>query len=54
MQAETQRVELALAESLRQLGFAVEVGYRPLVTEGDDAGEMDLICHQGAGIAALV
>ena len=45
MQAETQRVELALAESLRQRGFAVEVGYRPLATEKDDAGEVDLICH---------
>lgn len=45
MQTETQRVELALAESLRQRGFAVEVGYRPLATEEDDAGEVDLICH---------
>lgn len=44
-QAETQRVELALAESLRQRGFAVEVGYRPAVTDDDDAGEVDLICH---------
>jgi len=44
-QAETQRVELALAESLRQRGFAVEVGYRPLATDDDDAGEVDLICH---------
>jgi len=46
MQTETQRVELALAESLRQRGFSVEVGYRPLATEVDDAGEVDLICHQ--------
>jgi len=38
-------VELALAESLRQRGFAVEVGYRPLATDEDDAGEVDLICH---------
>ena len=45
IQAETQRVELALAESLRQRGFAVEVGYRPAVTDEDDAGEVDLICH---------
>ncbi|EPL60201.1 hypothetical protein B382_22410 [Stutzerimonas stutzeri B1SMN1] len=45
VQAETQRVELALAESLRQRGFAVEVGYRPAVIGGDDAGEVDLICH---------
>ncbi|MGK8717583.1 NERD domain-containing protein [Pseudomonas aeruginosa] len=46
MQTETQRVELALAESLRQRGFAVEVGYRPTATDDDDAGEVDLICHQ--------
>jgi len=46
MQTETQRVELALAESLRRRGFAVEVGYRPPVTEEDDAGEVDLICQR--------
>lgn len=45
VQAETRRVELLLAESLRQRGFAVEVGYRPLATEDDDAGEVDLICQ---------
>lgn len=45
VQAETQRVELALAESLRQRGFAVEVGYQPAVIDADDAGEVDLICH---------
>lgn len=45
MQTETQLVEFALAESLRQRGFAVEVGYRPAVTDEDDAGEVDLICH---------
>lgn len=44
--AETQRVERALAESLRQRGFAVEVGYRPPATEEDDAGEVDLICQR--------
>lgn len=52
-QAETQRVELALAESLRRRGFAVEVGYRPAVTEEDDAGEVDLICHQD-GVLLLI
>ncbi|MNH22852.1 hypothetical protein D3C79_827240 [compost metagenome] len=52
-QAETQRVELALAESLRRRGFAVEVGYRPPVTEEDDAGEVDLICHQD-GVLLLI
>jgi Holliday junction resolvase-like predicted endonuclease len=53
MQAETQRVELALAESLRQRGFAVEVGYRPLATEEDDAGEVDLICHRDGVVLLL-
>src|SRR5690606_38905403 len=46
VQAETQRVELALAESLRQRGFAGEVGYRRPVTGEDDAGEVDLICQR--------
>ncbi|MEL3970412.1 NERD domain-containing protein, partial [Pseudomonas aeruginosa] len=53
VQAETQRVELALAESLRQRGFAVEVGYRPPVTDEDDAGEVDLICQRD-GILLLI
>ncbi|WP_249906498.1 nuclease-related domain-containing protein [Pseudomonas fulva] len=52
-QAETQRVELALAESLRQRGFAVEVGYRPAVTGDDDAGEVDLICHMDGVLLLL-
>lgn len=53
MQTETQRVELALAESLRQRGFAVVVSYRPLATEEDDAGEVDLICHQDGVLLLL-
>lgn len=53
MQVETQRVELVLAESLRQRGFAVEVGYRPLATEEDDAGEMNLICHRDGVVLLL-
>ncbi|WP_260683249.1 YraN family protein [Pseudomonas aeruginosa] len=53
VQAETQRVELALAESFRQRGFAVEVGYRPPVTDEDDAGEVDLICQRD-GILLLI
>ncbi|MEE1950356.1 NERD domain-containing protein [Pseudomonas alcaligenes] len=52
-QAETQRVELALAESLRQRGFAVEVGYRPAVTVDDNAGEVDLICHMDGVLLLL-
>jgi len=53
VQAETQRVELALAESLQQRGFAVEVGYRPLATDEDDAGEVDLICHMDGVVLLL-
>ncbi|MCV3811742.1 NERD domain-containing protein [Pseudomonas aeruginosa] len=45
-QVETRRVELALAESLRQRGFAVEVGYLPPIAEEGDAGEVDLICQR--------
>ncbi len=45
-QVETRRVELALAESLRQRGFAVEVGYQPPIAEEGDAGEVDLICQR--------
>lgn len=52
-QAETQRVELALADSFRKRGFVVEVGYRPLASEEDDAGEVDLICHQD-GVLLLI
>ncbi|MCT5013577.1 hypothetical protein LZL56_11045 [Pseudomonas aeruginosa] len=39
-------MELALAESLRQRGFAVEVGYLPPIAEEGDAGEVDLICQR--------
>lgn len=53
MQTETQRVELALAESFRQRGFTVEAGYRPLATEEGDAGEVDLICHQDGVLLLL-
>lgn len=45
-QVETRRVELTLAESLRQRGFAVEVGYQPPIAEEGDAGEVDLICQR--------
>ena len=53
LQEETHRVELVLADSLRQRGFAVEVGYRPAPTSEDDAGEVDLICHRD-GIVLLL
>ena len=53
LQAETQRVELGLAERLRERGFAVEVGYRPAVTDEDDAGEVDLICHLDGALLLL-
>lgn len=53
VQAETQRVELALAESFRLQGFVVEVGYRPPVTGDEDAGEVDLICQRD-GLLLLI
>jgi hypothetical protein len=43
--SETQRIELRLAEQMRERGFAVEVGYRPERREHEDPGEVDLICH---------
>lgn len=52
-QEETQLVEQTLADSFRQRGFTVEVGYRPAVTEEDDAGEVDLICHK-EGVVLLI
>lgn len=51
--AETQRVELMLAERLRDRGFSVEVGYRPPATEEDDPGEVDLICQLGGVLLLL-
>lgn len=52
-QEETQRVEQTLADSFRQRGFTVEVGYRPAEIEEDDAGEVDLICHK-EGVVLLI
>ncbi|WP_298448579.1 nuclease-related domain-containing protein [uncultured Marinobacter sp.] len=45
LRSETERVEHHLAETLRHAGFTVVVGYQPPVIEGDNAGEMDVICH---------
>jgi hypothetical protein len=44
--SETRRIELRLADQLRQRGFAVEVGYQPERTEQEDPGEVDLICYR--------
>jgi len=44
--SETRRIEFRLADQLRQRGFAVEVGYQPERTEGEDPGEIDLICYR--------
>ena len=44
--SETRRIELRLADQMRQRGFAVEVGYQPERTEQDDPGEVDLICYR--------
>lgn len=53
MQVETKQVEVQLAEGLRCRGFAVEVGYLPLATEDDDAGEVDLICYRDGVLLIL-
>lgn len=45
LQTETRRVEQRLGELLEQRGFRVVVGYEPPVIDGDNAGEIDLICH---------
>ncbi|MBK1885226.1 nuclease-related domain-containing protein [Marinobacter sp. DY40_1A1] len=50
---ETARVENRLAEALRSQGFSVVVGYQPPVRNGDDAGEIDLICHLDGVILLL-
>mgnify|MGYP000887872939 CR=1 FL=1 len=51
--SETRRIELRLADQLRQRGFAVEVGYQPERTEHEDPGEVDLICYRD-GLALLL
>lgn len=51
--SETRRIELRLADQLRQRGFAVEVGYLPERTEQEDPGEVDLICYRD-GLALLL
>lgn len=45
LRSETEQVEFSLAQALRQRGFTVVVGYQPPILDGNDAGEMDLICH---------
>ncbi len=51
--SETRRIELRLADQLRQRGFAVEVGYQPERTEQEDPGEVDLICYRD-GVTLLL
>jgi hypothetical protein len=50
---ETRRIELRLAQLLKNFGFAVEVGYQPSRTDKDDCGEIDLICHYNGIILML-
>ncbi|WP_286700332.1 NERD domain-containing protein [Aeromonas sp. 62-46] len=45
LRSETERIEHTLAETLRQRGFRVVVGYQPPLSDKRDAGEVDLICH---------
>lgn len=53
LQMETRRVEQVLAEAFKRRGFSVEVGYTPPLMMEEDAGEVDLICHQD-GILLLL
>lgn len=45
LRSETERIEHSLAVALRQKGFRVVVGYQPPLSDGRDAGEVDLLCH---------
>ncbi|MFM5067454.1 NERD domain-containing protein [Aeromonas sp. FDAARGOS 1418] len=45
LRSETERIEHTLAETLRQRGFRVVVGYQPPLSDKRDVGEVDLICH---------
>ncbi len=45
LRSETERVESRLAETLRDAGFNVIVGYQPPVINAVNAGEIDIICH---------
>ena len=51
--SETQRIELRLAEQMRERGFAVVVGYQPERTEHEDPGEVDLICYRDEVVLLL-
>lgn len=50
---ETHRIELRLADQLRQRGFTVIVGYQPEHIDQEDPGEVDLICYRD-GLALLL
>jgi hypothetical protein len=51
--SETRRIELRLAEQMRERGFAVVVGYQPERTEHEDPGEVDLICYRDGVVLLL-
>lgn len=53
LRSETERVEHGLAESLRQRGFRVVVGYQPPLDGERDAGEVDLLCHLNGAVLLL-
>lgn len=50
---ETERIEHTLAETLRQKGFRVVVGYQPSKSDVRDAGEVDLLCHLDGAVLLL-
>ncbi|MBM3105893.1 NERD domain-containing protein [Pseudomonas sp. V1] len=45
LRSETERIERTLAETFKQQGFRVVVGYQPPLSDERYVGEVDLLCH---------
>ena len=52
-QDETRRIEERLAGLLRGRGFAVRLNHTPPTTDGDDPGEVDLVCARDGAVLVL-
>ena len=50
---ETRRIEERLAGLLRGRGFAVRLNHTPPATDGDDPGEVDLVCARDGAVLVL-
>ena len=50
---ETRRIEERLAGLLRGRGFAVRLNHTPPPTDGDDPGEVDLVCAREGAVLVL-